>query len=457
MRSCPWVMLLLLAPALGLLSLPDVRAQGPDDSRPDRSYVEVHPPSANADAGEMLRRRLEQLEGLSETQTMLQKLLADPRARDLLQNAKALGVTPEMIEDWKQKYASGDLEQGVDPKLKEMLQHTIQQHPKGLEGLGFTNEQRARIANTIQRLPALAPPSMGKVPGWKMPPGMDFSSGQHGKGLPFQPPPPSGLPGNPAGQVAPSETPPSLSQKFSDWLLEQTSHLEGLDDVLKNSPAIQRAVEHLEQAWSSRSGKLGLNGQLEELLAHARDKSLWSGGSIPHLPELSNSSLPHISWPHGTLPNVHFPEVAAPHLGNVGAPGPDSAEAVLWVVAAVVVIVLAWRVSQMWRAGEWHRGGRPTVLGPWPVAPGAVRTREQLVQAFEYLSLLRLGTPARSWNHLHIADALGGPADPSRTAATELAALYEQARYAPARESLSDHEIRTARQSLTLLAGTPRA
>ena len=94
-------------------------------------------------------------------------------------------------------------------------------------------------------------------------------------------------------------------------------------------------------------------------------------------------------------------------------------------------------------------------LGPWPVDPAAIQTRTQLVQAFEYLSLLRLGSGARSWNHLQIAAGLGDNSD-SREAADQLASLYEQARYVPGAESLSPAAAQTARRTLTVLAGVGR-
>jgi hypothetical protein len=94
------------------------------------------------------------------------------------------------------------------------------------------------------------------------------------------------------------------------------------------------------------------------------------------------------------------------------------------------------------------------------VQPALVRTREELVRAFEYLSLLRLGRPARNWNHRHIAAELGQtkdlPADGSQAAA-RLASVYEQARYAPAAESLADPDLEAARRDLCLLAGVPGA
>jgi hypothetical protein len=80
-----------------------------------------------------------------------------------------------------------------------------------------------------------------------------------------------------------------------------------------------------------------------------------------------------------------------------------------------------------------------------------VATRQELIQAFEYLSLLRCGEPARAWHHHAIADRLGGTEAERREAAERLAALYEQARYAPAAGTEPDWSA--ARGPLTTLAG----
>ena len=68
--------------------------------------------------------------------------------------------------------------------------------------------------------------------------------------------------------------------------------------------------------------------------------------------------------------------------------------------------VAAWRV---------RRGSRPSAaqplqgwkLGPWPVDPQRIRTREELVRAFEYLALLSLGPDARNRHHRDLAQRLG--------------------------------------------------
>src|SRR5262249_26192850 len=99
-------------------------------------------------------------------------------------------------------------------------------------------------------------------------------------------------------------------------------------------------------------------------------------------------------------------------------------------------------------------------IGPWPVLPQAVHTREELVRAFEHLALLCLGPTARHWNHREIAERLSAEsADPQtiRPIAGNLADAYEWPRYAPADEPLPEDNILLARRDLCFLAGVRAA
>lgn len=92
-------------------------------------------------------------------------------------------------------------------------------------------------------------------------------------------------------------------------------------------------------------------------------------------------------------------------------------------------------------------------LGPWPVDPRAINTREDVVKAFEYLSVLICGPSARTWTHGTIAGALADLATTHGERAVLLARLYELARYAPLDEPLTQDELIEARQLVCALAG----
>jgi hypothetical protein len=91
-------------------------------------------------------------------------------------------------------------------------------------------------------------------------------------------------------------------------------------------------------------------------------------------------------------------------------------------------------------------------LGPWPVRPEDVSTRTELIRAFDYLALLRLGPAARSWHHRAVARQWAALSEASQAPAETLAGLYETARYTDGPEALTDAERERARQALLTLA-----
>jgi hypothetical protein len=154
------------------------------------------------------------------------------------------------------------------------------------------------------------------------------------------------------------------------------------------------------------------------------------------------------------------PRHSGPLLGRVNTPAAPAAPGhgagfVLLLLAAVLIAMLAWR-GRAWYARRRDAAGR-WKLGPWPVRPGEVATRDDLVRAFEHLALLCLGPAARTCNHLELATRLADrpstDPDGQRDAAGHLATLYERARYSPGEEPLTRDDLAAARRELCFLAG----
>jgi hypothetical protein len=154
------------------------------------------------------------------------------------------------------------------------------------------------------------------------------------------------------------------------------------------------------------------------------------------------------------LPRLSGP--SAPSLPSGGQAG-EGGSVALWLLMLGVVGYAAWKGWARYRSQTAEALAPGGQLGPWPVAPAAVSTRAELIQAFEYLALLCLGPAARPLHHLDLAAQLGGQKcmepDRRREVADHLARLYEQARYAPADEALPEAELRAARRDLCYLAG----
>jgi hypothetical protein len=277
----------------------------------------------------------------------------------------------------------------------------------------------------------------------------------------------------PAGSEASSENQQS-SSALSRWLLETANRFKD-DPSLRNSPALRKAIRELSRKIE------GTDERWKELDKGANaiaEKWARLGQMLP-LDRLWQEK--GFSWPRSLTPES-FPNWRLPELGPLGRPAsssvgrpamPNLTQSDGWrplgMLAVLVALgVILQRVLARARAGGFGGGGSAWKLGPWPVQPTAVRTREELIRAFEYLSLLRLGPAARHWHHLAIASGLGrlsGDAVTAtgwgytsaerRQAALQLASLYERARYAPPGEPLPEAALATARRDLCLLAGVP--
>ena len=143
----------------------------------------------------------------------------------------------------------------------------------------------------------------------------------------------------------------------------------------------------------------------------------FSNWHMPSMPKLNLSFLRHDPSDTGA--------------GGLSAPGDSGSRngaLFVWLLLALALAAFLRKGKELFRpsgtdaAGTW----RP---GAWPVRPESVRTRADLVRAFEYLAFLLLGLAARPRNHVDLAAALAATGDdPSRrTAAARLALLYERA------------------------------
>jgi hypothetical protein len=252
-----------------------------------------------------------------------------------------------------------------------------------------------------------------------------------------------------AGASAPPAPPPPLPesedvsggpvQKFVRDLAEllQKPSNAKLREKLSKSPAV---THWLQEALAKKRGD-----------GSGAGSGSGGGGNgdsgLPGLPDASQFQLPGSG--NGSA------EPLVPGLGGVGGPagGEVAVQGLLALLAAGIIAAVLWKLLAA------RSGAAPSTalagLGPWPVEPERVATREQLVQAFEYLAVLLLGESARTANHRDIAASLDGTPDRGR-AAGELAELYETARYDPAGD-LPPPALAAARRDLCLLAGRAAA
>ena len=246
-----------------------------------------------------------------------------------------------------------------------------------------------------------------------------------------------------------------IVKQLSEWA--ERFPRDRLPSSLRDSPAVKdlfhRLTDTAADALRNNAGAEGWDTQL------ARWEAGWKAAT-DWLPKEAPAALKHLHLPDVSrfTPTVRLPQIErmAPTLSEIrridGSAGGmrTAANVLLGGVAVVVVLGMIWRLVT--RRKQLAADGRSS-LGPWPLDPARIATRDEVIQAFEYLSVLQCGTPARSWHHRAIADRLGGVEADRRVAAARLAKLYEQARYAPAAGSEPDWAA--ARGPLTLLARVP--
>jgi hypothetical protein len=443
---------------------------------------------------DLLDQRLRRLKEMHNIQDLVQKVFTDP---------KKFGVDPEVFEKLKRDQARSNGKTTVDPndpQVRKLLEAILAERAKqGQSDLKITPDQAEAWQRQGQRPreePAPPEPDPGRV---SRPPRM----------APVTPPalPPPMLPlerpkveahgpvtdGEPGEPEAPTNK-RQLNPQVAQQLRKLLDKVNNLDPALRHSPALRKAMQSLQQYTPGNDRWSGLAGRVDGLQEGFGD---WAGKLRPEMqwPELDWLStrrltprgLPGFNWLSGRGSWMQMPSWEGPTITAPRASGEAVGWGLLWVLVIGGAGVVVWK-AMAWRWGEAVRARAAGRLSSWPVHPGLIETAEELIQAFEYLSVLRLGIVARSWNHLAIAAGLTGEtattveaklteslpgtwraaaerrsgapclswsSDEERMAVAHLAALYERVRYAPPGDPLSDTALAVARRDLCILGGVP--
>jgi hypothetical protein len=430
---------------MGLAWLVLARGASAQVSRPAPNPSHIPIPGTATDPREAERQLAERL-GLAQDQAALQKLFDNPAIRKL---AQEILKDPEKygLQDQIDKLKNKNQLDPNDPASRELLKKLLDLKPlpstPGLDQIPpVQREEMKKLLERQKDLPDPKPPTpVPPVPPPLPPPPMPPSD---------QPPPPPAPPPPPP----PSPQEQASRDRFTKWLAQAAERLNK-SGMLANSPETERFRNDIAKVLLNADKELGLQNRASE----------WTAKLGPLSQYIPSDRLPKLEWPRGGGSWLEKLE----GKWDFGSPGwkppgeavvpPAATSSGLWqgliflLTAAIVLIlaVLLWRLAhhqaQRGRASAWR-------LGPWPINPAAVQSRDDVVKAFEYLSLLRLGQAARTQHHVELATRLAEPEPAARRpAVARVAGLYEQARYAPPDEPLSDADLATARRDLCDLAG----
>jgi hypothetical protein len=244
---------------------------------------------------------------------------------------------------------------------------------------------------------------------------------------------------------------------IGEWLYRQAERWAAQNGgILSQSTHFQAALDRLRQFHNYSPTAPGttaqpFGGELSQWVTAAFPKDLFANIKFPDLPFFGGTlAVPDLRMPTPPAAATNI-DASAP----IGAAPEISRSAALGLAAVVLVAFLAWRIlSHMGAAyrDDWTRAGLDGAsgwrLGPWPVEPQSISTRDDVIRAFEYLSVLKLGPRALTWNHVEIALALGQRFPTLSANALELGAHYEQARYAPVSDAMSPADVHIARDEI---------
>ena len=223
-----------------------------------------------------------------------------------------------------------------------------------------------------------------------------------------------------------------------------------LQKTFGDAPGSDAAMKDLVSSLEKNSGK-GLFDDLPDFKDNGwknLDQFGHSDGGSPW-----NSKPPEFHGPHFSESNFggggsNFGSGGGSSFGGGGGAGLGGGATALAIIAGIVgAMMLALLLFRKLKRNRSEQAAE-AAIGSDAVDLDSIRSREQLVRAFNNVSLEQCGAEARSWNHHVVADRFGKAKPAVAGPAVEVAGLYERARYAPADEDLTAVEFADARRDL---------
>jgi hypothetical protein len=459
LHLCVTLLMICARPASGQTK-GDVRSQS-HAPIPGSSAVPLDP-------ARFMEERLAAAQRRGQINELLQKTKQDPNFLEKVQgDPSQLPVTIEQLQTLLESLPDKRFQFSDDDPLFRQLRDLAENHMNS-SSRRYGDAKVGKLLELAKKIGAITSPvkpgSSHKPGSFTRPLDSGASSKVDAAGRATNQSPPGRMPEKPA-PLGGSPQQPGVGSDANQFLLDSATWLMEHSGSLRNSPAFQQAVENLTQL-GSRIVDLRLGSGESSVAEKLADKvssllpsqQFWREKVWPKISNLPLPSMPDIKWP-----NIDFSRTPQPSfdVSRVRLPAPSLGElgkGLLVFVGLALLGVAGWRLYRFqqgrprrrlfsWKLSE-SDGKRTLTAG----GLSTISCAEDLVRAFEYLSLVKLGPEVQSCHHLAIAERLGGPQGERRYAAVRLAKLYERARYAPETEALPEQALQAARHELSYLA-----
>jgi hypothetical protein len=372
----------------------------------------------------------------------------------LANRPKDKDIDPKLLEDLMKKMAPK--EEKVDPKeIEQFLKNNPQfQNPEFLKKLGEMSKEQQFPDNLKDKLPPkVTPPPIENDEAYKANLKQVIEQGQKAN---WPEGGPKVTPKSPTGDPTsdPSKPPDTGAGNVgeNEWVKWMQKHFG-------ESEAGKTAIKDLMSALEKQDSK-GMFDNIPEFKNGGwKDLDKWGKSNAGELwkvkpPEMSGTKVTPPKMGSGSSGGSSSGGGGGSSGGIGGAGGGiGGGGSALAIIAGIAgAILLAVLLFRKWKL---HQAEKATAIVPHPngIDFDAIRTREQLVHAFDHVSLDQIGDMARSWNHRVIADQIAEARPVHAEPAEMLAGLYERARYAPLDEDLTHGEFSDARRDLRVIAG----
>jgi hypothetical protein len=251
--------------------------------------------------------------------------------------------------------------------------------------------------------------------------------------------------GNRLRPVAEEPVPNSeRADRLREWLRQANNWIP---DSFRESESVSRFRERLGNREANSGRQLRLPGNIR--MDFNLERTFQQAGNWID----RNTSRIRI----GRMPDIRMPDLSgSPSLPSLGSPvgganGLHSLGLMMGLCGALVVIALLAR-----RYLSQSRSGETTDKSPssgYHMHFHSISTREELIKAFDDLTVLRAGSSALHWNHRRRAQHLIESDATNQKLVERLTGIYETARYAPPQDFLPEEVIAQAKSDLLVLAG----